>query len=109
MTDTPLSVGTAVPPGDGRTELRTFLIADVRGYTRFTQERGDEAAARLVARFAAIMREGVRTRGGRVIELHRARSGLRLLELLPRKTKLPHSITQGPKVQILGPPIWECR
>ena len=25
--------------------LRTFLIADVRGYTRFTQEHGDEAAA----------------------------------------------------------------
>lgn len=24
--------------------VRTFLIADVRGYTRFTQERGDEAA-----------------------------------------------------------------
>jgi hypothetical protein len=27
--------------------IRIFLIADVRGYTRFTQERGDEAAARL--------------------------------------------------------------
>jgi class 3 adenylate cyclase len=27
------------------TEIRTFLIADVRGYTRFTHERGDEAAA----------------------------------------------------------------
>jgi hypothetical protein len=25
-------------------EIRTFLIADVRGYTLFTQERGDEAA-----------------------------------------------------------------
>ena len=24
-------------------EIRTFLIADVRGYTRFTQTRGDEA------------------------------------------------------------------
>ncbi len=31
------------PPAAG--ELRTFLIADVRGYTRFTVEHGDEAAA----------------------------------------------------------------
>jgi len=35
----------------------TFLFADVRGYTRFTAEHGDEAAARLAARFAAIARE----------------------------------------------------
>ncbi len=51
------------------TELRTFLIADVRGYTRFTQERGDADAARLVTRFAAITRAEVRLRGGKVIEL----------------------------------------
>jgi class 3 adenylate cyclase len=50
-------------------ELRTFLIADVRGYTRFTQEYGDEAAAQLATRFAALMREGVAARGGRVLEL----------------------------------------
>ena len=37
-------------------EIRTFLIADVRGYTRFTLEHGDEAAARLASRFAAIAR-----------------------------------------------------
>ena len=30
----------------------TFLIADVRGYTRFTQEHGDEEAGRLAADFA---------------------------------------------------------
>jgi hypothetical protein len=28
-------------------DIRAFLIADVRGYTLFTQERGDEAAAKL--------------------------------------------------------------
>jgi ABC-type transport system substrate-binding protein len=33
-------------------QIRTFLIADVRGYTLFTQERGDEAAAKLAAKFA---------------------------------------------------------
>src|SRR5690348_9911656 len=50
-------------------EVRTFLIADIRGYTLFTQERGDEAAAKLAARFAAIVREGVESRGGRLLEL----------------------------------------
>ena len=49
--------------------ILTFLIADVRGYTRFTQEHGDEAAARLAATFAEIVREGVEAHGGEVIEL----------------------------------------
>src|SRR5947209_3144553 len=49
-------------------EVRTFLIADVRGYTRFTQERGDEAAARLAAKFARLTRETVEARGGKVLE-----------------------------------------
>src|SRR6266540_3669813 len=50
-------------------EIRTFLIADVRGYTLFTQERGDEAAAKLAAKFAGLAREAVEARGGSVIEL----------------------------------------
>jgi class 3 adenylate cyclase len=50
-------------------ELRTFLIADVRDYTRFTQEHGDEAAAQLATRFAALMCAGVEARGGQVTEL----------------------------------------
>src|SRR4051812_16041319 len=33
-------------------ELRTFLIADVRGYTSFTQRQGDERAAKLAGKFA---------------------------------------------------------
>src|SRR5918995_3033578 len=49
--------------------IRTFLIADVRGYTVFTQERGDEAAAELASKFAAVAREGVEARGGVVVEL----------------------------------------
>ncbi|MGH2447684.1 MAG: ATP-binding protein, partial [Chloroflexota bacterium] len=49
--------------------LRTFLFADVRGYTTFTQERGDEAAARLVAKFASIVREVAEARGGELLEL----------------------------------------
>ena len=58
------------PPDDGvGSAIHTFLIADVRGYTLFTQERGDEAAAKLAAKFAGIAREGVEGRGGSVIEL----------------------------------------
>jgi YVTN family beta-propeller protein len=53
----------------GAAGIKAFLIADVRGYTLFTQERGDEAAAKLAARFAAVAREGVAARGGEVIEL----------------------------------------
>jgi WD40 repeat protein/DNA-binding SARP family transcriptional activator/class 3 adenylate cyclase len=56
-------------PDDTAGEIRTFLVADVRGYTVFTQERGDEAAARLAARFADIVREHVQARDGSVIEL----------------------------------------
>ncbi|MEA2459902.1 MAG: hypothetical protein QOH90_79, partial [Actinomycetota bacterium] len=47
----------------------TFLIADVRGYTKFTQERGDAAAAKLAKRFADLAREATEARGGKVIEL----------------------------------------
>ena len=50
-------------------QLRTFLIADVRGYTRFTAEHGDDAAAHLAATFAALARDAVEARSGRVIEL----------------------------------------
>jgi WD40 repeat protein/class 3 adenylate cyclase len=56
----------AAGPGAG---VLTFLIADVRGYTAYTQSRGDEAAARLAAAFAEIAREGVEGHGGEVIEL----------------------------------------
>jgi class 3 adenylate cyclase len=56
-------------PFQGRPGIRTFLIADVRGYTLFTHERGDEAATKLAARFAQIAREVVDEHGGSVIEL----------------------------------------
>lgn len=49
--------------------VRTFLIADVRGYTRFTEEYGDEAAARLTAKFSDLVHDGVQTRGGKLIEI----------------------------------------
>jgi len=52
-----------------RAELRTFLIADIRGYTLFTDQRGDEAAAKLAARFATVTREVVEALEGSVLEL----------------------------------------
>src|SRR6266571_2798752 len=53
----------------GGASVRTFLIADIRGYSTFTRERGDETAARLATRFADLARDSVEARGGRVIEL----------------------------------------
>jgi len=57
--------------GDGKVQgvERVFLIADVRGYTRFTRERGDAEAARLATRFAQLACDAVEARSGRVIEL----------------------------------------
>ena len=53
----------------GEAGIKTFLIADVRGYTRFTSERGDEAAARLATRFAELAREAIEAAGGTLVEL----------------------------------------
>lgn len=61
--------GAAGDPTDGANRIRAFLIADVRGYSRFTTQWGDEAAARLATKFATIIRAGVQSRGGQVIEL----------------------------------------
>ena len=55
--------------GGSGTEINIFLFADIRGYTRFTQERGDEAAARLAAKFADIAREGLGGKGASGVEV----------------------------------------
>jgi adenylate cyclase len=49
--------------------VRTFLIADIRGYSRFTEEYGDEASARLAAKFSALIDERVQFRAGTLIEV----------------------------------------
>jgi adenylate cyclase len=49
--------------------IRAFLIADVRGYTRFTAQHGDEAASRLATKFAEVAGEGVEAWGGELVEL----------------------------------------
>jgi len=57
-----------MPPTAAETGIRTFLIADVRGYTHFTRERGDEAAARIAEKFARVAVEGVEAFHGDLIE-----------------------------------------
>jgi class 3 adenylate cyclase len=54
---------------DSQTGVRTFLIADVRGYSRFTEEYGDEAAARLASKFADVAAEEIDAHGGRIVEI----------------------------------------
>ncbi|MEX2457506.1 MAG: hypothetical protein WD770_00795 [Actinomycetota bacterium] len=56
------------PATSGATIL-TFLIADIRGYTTFTAERGDEAAAELAMKFAGIAQEGIESHGGTLVSL----------------------------------------
>lgn len=49
--------------------ILVFLIADIRGYTRFTQEHGDGAAARLTSRFSELAHSVAEHYDGRVIEV----------------------------------------
>jgi class 3 adenylate cyclase len=45
-----------------------FLIADIRGYTSFTQRYGDKAAARLTLRFAEAAHAALESSDGRLVE-----------------------------------------
>jgi len=49
--------------------ILVFLIADVRGYTHFTQEHGDDAAARLTTAFAGLAQAAVEQWDGRLVEI----------------------------------------
>ena len=51
------------------TGVHTFLIADVRGYSRYTEEYGDEAAAMLAAKFVDVVGEGIEAHGGTLVEV----------------------------------------
>lgn len=53
---------------DRGTGLKTFLIADVRGYSLFTAERGDRASAALVESFSRVTKEVVAAWEGSVVE-----------------------------------------
>src|SRR5581483_498879 len=49
--------------------VRTFVFADVRGYTAYTRERGDEAGAALARLFAAMVEELAPDHAGTLQEL----------------------------------------
>ena len=53
---------------ESNSAARTFLIADLRGYSRYTEQHGDEAAARLAARFTEIVTETSEAHDGQVVE-----------------------------------------
>jgi class 3 adenylate cyclase len=52
-----------------RASILAFLIADIRGYSHFTLEHGDRAAAELTTRFAEIARSVAERWDGRVVEV----------------------------------------
>lgn len=71
--------------------ILVFLIADIRGYTHYTVEHGDEAAARLTQQFAELAHTAVEQEGGQLVEVRgdeilavfaSARSALRAAQVL---------------------------
>ena len=89
--------GDAAPLVSGA-DIRTFLFADMRGYTRFTQEHGDDAASALAGQFADIVRETVPEFEGELLELRgdealsvfrSARQALRASVELQRRLRTP--------------------
>jgi class 3 adenylate cyclase len=49
--------------------VRTFLIADIRGYSRYTEECGDEAAAALSKKFSRIVADESEEYGSELVEV----------------------------------------
>jgi class 3 adenylate cyclase len=54
---------------DRTSGVRTFLIADIRGYSRYTEECGDEAAAALSKKFARIATDASEEYGSEFVEV----------------------------------------
>src|SRR5262245_45379238 len=96
---------TLAPAPSRAAAVRTFLFADVRGYTAYTREHGDEAGAALAERFAGLVRELAPTHDGHLQELRgdealvvfdSARQALRFaLELRSRAGELARPIGIG--------------
>jgi WD40 repeat protein/ABC-type transport system substrate-binding protein/class 3 adenylate cyclase len=115
-------VGAEFVDVEPRVAERTFLIADIRGYTRFTRERGDAASARLAQTFAELAEHAVEGRDGRVVEVrgdevlavfasaaHAIRAGVEIVALCEEETErdeLPLlvgvGVETGPAVPVGG-------
>jgi ABC-type transport system substrate-binding protein/class 3 adenylate cyclase/streptogramin lyase/tRNA A-37 threonylcarbamoyl transferase component Bud32 len=98
-------VGADARPAARTPQLRTFLITDVRGYTRYTQEHGDEAGAELATTFAGIVRDVVSRRDGRLLEL-RGDEALVVFEsarkALQAATELQQQVTEAELQRAIG-------
>jgi adenylate cyclase len=57
------------PGGRARTREQAIAFLDLSGFTRLTEEEGDEAAADLAARLADMVQDESRTHGGRPVKL----------------------------------------
>jgi DNA-binding NarL/FixJ family response regulator/class 3 adenylate cyclase len=55
--------------GERAGRVRAFLIADMRGWTRLTHDRGDEEAGRVAGRFAELTRAAIQPFDGNLLEL----------------------------------------
>ena len=84
--------------GRGDATVRTFLLADVRGYTRYTREKGDEAASQLAHRLAGLVGSTVPEFGGELLEVRgdetlcvfaSARQALRAAVEVQRRLRAP--------------------
>lgn len=93
------------PSARVESSIHTFLIADIRGYTSFTNERGDEAAARLTSQFAAATEKIVVAHDGVVLELRgdealavftSARQAIRAAVALQRSFAQPPGVDEFP-------------
>jgi len=82
----------------GAALVRTFLLADVRGYTRYTREHGDEAASRLARRLAGLVGSPVSEFSGELLEVRgdetlcvftSARQALRAAVEIQRRLRAP--------------------
>lgn len=61
--------GATAPSSTLPAGMLTFLIADVRGYTAYTHQHGDEAGAALATSFASLAGEAVQAQDGQVVEV----------------------------------------
>jgi len=68
LTLEPAADGPDEEPEPATTGLRTFLIARVIGYARYTRERGDEAGSALARTFADAARSAAVEYGGDLVE-----------------------------------------
>ena len=85
--------------------IKTFFVADVRGYTAFTQNRGDEAAASLATRFAELVRAKVEDGGGSLAEL-RGDEALAVFDSVRQAIRVGIELQLAFVSQTIADPTW---